>query len=77
LKRLIGRVVAAILAPVSASLASAQGEDFARVHPSWATRWPVLFRAETANREMLVWAIMQLAKAVPFVAAVFRPRHAP
>jgi exo-beta-1,3-glucanase (GH17 family) len=65
----IGLILAALLSPVSESVALAQGEDFARDHPSWAERWPLLRHAAGANREMVFWAIMQALMAVPFAVA--------
>jgi exo-beta-1,3-glucanase (GH17 family) len=65
----VGLVVAAILSPISEAVALAQGEDFARDHPTWTARWPLLWNAALANREMLLWAIMQLIMAIPFAVA--------
>ncbi len=70
-----GLVIAALLAPISESVALGQGDDFNRDHPTWATKGPLLWQAALANREMLLWAGMQLLMAVPFgVAALRRPR---
>lgn len=71
----LGLVVAAVLSPVSEAVALAQGEDFARDHPTWAERWPLLIHAAFANREMLLWAFLQLVMAIPFAAgALARPK---
>jgi cytochrome bd-type quinol oxidase subunit 2 len=64
-----GLVIAAILAPISESVALGQGDDFTRDHPAWGQQWPLLLRAALANREMLLWAMMQLLMAVPFAVA--------
>ncbi|HEY1721112.1 MAG TPA: exo-beta-1,3-glucanase [Magnetospirillaceae bacterium] len=66
----LGLMIAAVLSPVSEAVALAQGQDFARDHPTWADRWPLLLNAMLANREMLIWAIMQLIMAMPFIAAI-------
>ena len=65
----LGLVAAAILSPISEAVALAQGEDFARDHPNWAERWPLLIRATFANREMLLWAFLQLVMAIPYAVA--------
>ncbi len=70
----VGLLVAAVLSPISEAVALSQGEDFARDHPTWADRWPLLWRAALANREMLLWAIMQLVMAIPFAVAAVAPR---
>ena len=71
----LGLIVAAILSPVSEAVALAQGQDFARDHPTWADRWPLLLNAMLANREMLVWAIMQAIMAIPFAMAATLPER--
>jgi exo-beta-1,3-glucanase (GH17 family) len=68
----LGLVAAAILSPISEAVALAQGEDFARDHPTWADRWPLLIRATFANREMLLWAFLQLVMAIPYAVAALR-----
>jgi exo-beta-1,3-glucanase (GH17 family) len=68
-----GLAAAAILAPISESVALMQGQDFTRDHPDWAGRWPLLWNAALANREMLVWATMQMLMAIPFAVAAAMP----
>ena len=65
----LGLAIAAILAPISESVALGQGDDFTLDHPAWSQQWPLLMRAALANREMLLWALMQLLMAVPFAVA--------
>jgi hypothetical protein len=45
-----------------------------RDHPGWAARWPLMWNAAWANREMLLWAVMQLIMAIPFAVAANDPR---
>ena len=43
------------------------GEDFVRDHPTFALQAPLVLRAMVSNREMLLWAAMQLVMAAPFL----------
>jgi exo-beta-1,3-glucanase (GH17 family) len=58
--------LAAVAALVSESRALLIGEDFLREHATWAARWPLLIAALVRNREMDLWAAMQLALALPY-----------
>ncbi|MGE5517891.1 MAG: exo-beta-1,3-glucanase [Bacteroidota bacterium] len=60
--------LAAVLAPLSESLALYVGEDFQAMHKTWAEQFPLLVEISYANTEMLVWAAMLVVMALPYVA---------
>jgi exo-beta-1,3-glucanase (GH17 family) len=61
-------LVAAIAAPLSESLALFLGEDFQAMHPDLGQQLPLLAEIAVANGEILIWALMLLAMAVPYLA---------
>ncbi|HIJ63507.1 MAG TPA: exo-beta-1,3-glucanase [Rhodospirillaceae bacterium] len=63
-----GLVACAGLALISEGVAVI-GEDFMKDHPTFAEQAPLVLSGMIANREMILWAVMQLVMAVPFVAA--------
>jgi len=63
-----GLVLGAVLAVGSEALALAMGEDFTKDHPTLADQVPLLLHGAFANREMVLWSVMQLVMAVPFLA---------
>lgn len=62
-----GLVLGAVLAIGSESLALGMGEDFAKDHPTLAEQLPLLLKGAVANREMVLWALMQLVMSLPFL----------
>ena len=48
------------------------GEDFLKDHPTFGEQAPLVLTGMIANREMILWAAMQLVMAVPFIAAARR-----
>ena len=62
-----GLVLGAILSVASEGLAVAMGEDFAKDHPTLADQIPLILQGAFINREMVLWSLMQLAMAVPFL----------
>jgi len=63
-----GLSFAALAAIVSEGLAVI-GEDFAKDHPLLSEQVPLVLNAMISNREMILWAAMLLAMAVPYGAA--------
>ncbi len=63
-----GLVLGALMSVGSEGLALAMGEDFAKNHPALGARIPLVLRGMIDNREMVLWAVMQLVMAVPFLA---------
>jgi hypothetical protein len=64
-----GLSLAAVAAIVGEGLAVI-GEDFTKDHPTLDEQIPLVLNAMIANREMILWSIMLLAMAVPYLAAV-------
>jgi len=64
----LGLVIGAVLAVGSEGLAVMMGEDFAKDHPTLADQLPLIWHASFANREMVLWAVMQLGMSLPFLA---------
>ena len=63
-----GLLLCAVLAVASEGLAVMMGEDFAKDHPTLADQIPLILRGMIINREMVLWSVMQLVLAVPFLA---------
>lgn len=63
-----GLALAAVLAPLSESLALFVGEDFQAMHQGFAEQFPLLVGISYANSEMLVWAAMLVVMALPYLA---------
>jgi exo-beta-1,3-glucanase (GH17 family) len=64
-----GLVFASAAAIVSEGLAVV-GEDFTKDHPTLGDQVPLILKAMISNREMILWAVMLLLLAVPFVCSV-------
>jgi exo-beta-1,3-glucanase (GH17 family) len=64
----VALVIAAVSAPLSESLALFLGEDFQSMHPDLGQQIPLLAEIAVANGEMLIWAVMVLVMAVPYLA---------
>jgi exo-beta-1,3-glucanase (GH17 family) len=60
-----GLLVAAVLSLGSEGVAVI-GEDFAKDHPTLAEQVPLVLEAMVSNREMILWAAMQVLMAVPY-----------
>ena len=67
----VGLVACAGLALLSEGVAVI-GEDFLKDHPTFGEQAPLVLTGMIANREMILWAAMQLVMAVPFIAAARR-----
>lgn len=58
---------AGVLSAVSEMVALAMGRDFIAAHPAISAQLPYLVKALVWNREMDLWAAMQLLWAMPFL----------
>ncbi|HLN23435.1 MAG TPA: exo-beta-1,3-glucanase [Patescibacteria group bacterium] len=64
-----GLVFASAAAIVSEGL-SVIGEDFVKDHPTFGEQLPMVLNAMIDNREMIVWAVMLLAMALPYLGSL-------
>jgi exo-beta-1,3-glucanase (GH17 family) len=44
------------------------GEDFTKMHPTFAQQWPLILAGTVANAEILVWSAVLLVLGLPFAA---------
>lgn len=51
------------------------GEDFTKDHPTLADQAPLILHAMITNREIILWAVMLLAMAIPYAANWRLLRH--
>jgi exo-beta-1,3-glucanase (GH17 family) len=69
-----GLVFASAAAIVSEGL-SVIGEDFVKDHPTLGEQVPMVLNAMIDNREMIVWAVMLLAMALPYLGSLWQQRR--
>ena len=63
-----GLPILAVTTPLSEGLFLLIAQDFIKEHPTFAQQWPLMLHAMVVNREILLWSVMAVMMAIPFLA---------